>query len=298
MVRYVRVLTAMGVALCWASGAFGAFFQTAGQGVRPSSMGGAFVALADDANSVWYNPAGLARLRNAEVTLTYAMPFTGLKEGDLTHSLVNVATPWRLGLGFSRLGTEDAAEMAGAVGFGLPLGSGLSIGATAKVLHWSANGSVDPVSGVQDEDRSSLSFSFDVGALVALGRALSLGVMVRDVVPPNISESGDDGGVLPRTIEAGLCVRFPAFLMAVDFSWRDGVRLLRGGGELNVQGTNVLLRGGGMVGFGDAPDTDAGDLNLGLGYRFQQWSLDYAYTYPVVFREGTGSHRVALGYRL
>jgi hypothetical protein len=133
--------------------------------------------------------------------------------------------------------------------------------------------------------------------LASLGGSLSLGLVVRDVIPPNISESGDDGGVLPRTLEVGLSMRRTPVLVALDFSWRDGVSMLRGGGELNIQGTNLSLRGGGMVGFGDAPDTDAGDINAGLGYRFQRWSLDYAYTYPMVFQEGTGSHRVSLSYR-
>ena len=261
-------------------------------------MGGAFVALSDDANSVWYNPAGLARIQNAEVALTYAMPFTGLSEGDLNHSLINIVSPWKFGLGFSRLGTEGAAEMAGALGFGLSLGSNFSIGTTAKALHWSADGSLDPVSGVQDKDRSNTSFSLDVGMLASLGRSLSFGLVVRDVLPPNISESGDEGGALPRTIEAGISMRRTILLVALDFSWRDGVSMLRGGAELNVQGSNLFLRGGGMAGFGDAPDTDAGDLNVGLGYRFHRWSFDYAYTYPVVFQEGTGSHRVALTYRL
>ena len=40
-------------------------------GARPLSMGGAFVALADDGNVVTWNPAGLPRLRRTEFTLTY-----------------------------------------------------------------------------------------------------------------------------------------------------------------------------------------------------------------------------------
>ena len=301
MVRHLRIIAAT-VVLLWASTVCAAFFQTAGQGVRPSSMGGAFVALSDDANSVWYNPAGLGRMQDTEIALTYAMPFTGLSEGTLNHSLVNFVSPWKFGLGFSRLGTEDAGEMAGALGFGLSLGSSFSIGTTAKLLHWSADGSVDPISGVRDDDRSATKFSFDLGLLIAVGEIgpadfVSLGVVVRDVIPPNISESGDDGGVLPRTIEAGLGIRRDALLIALDFGWRDRVKTLRGGGEFQVQGTDLFLRGGGMVGFGDAPGRDAGDLDVGLGYRFQRWSLDYAYTYPVIFQGSAGSHRASLTYR-
>ena len=33
------------------------------EGVRPLGMGGAFTAVADDENALFYNPAGLARVR-------------------------------------------------------------------------------------------------------------------------------------------------------------------------------------------------------------------------------------------
>ena len=32
------------------------------EGIRPASLGGAFLAVADDKNALWYNPAGLSRL--------------------------------------------------------------------------------------------------------------------------------------------------------------------------------------------------------------------------------------------
>ncbi len=41
-------------------------------GARPSGMGGAFVALADDASTLFFNPAGIARLPRNELILTHA----------------------------------------------------------------------------------------------------------------------------------------------------------------------------------------------------------------------------------
>ena len=41
-------------------------------GTRPMSMGGAFIAVADDANAITWNPAGLPGLRRTEFTSTYA----------------------------------------------------------------------------------------------------------------------------------------------------------------------------------------------------------------------------------
>ena len=39
------------------------------QGVRAMGMGNAFIALADDANLLWSNPAGLAKVRGVKVNL-------------------------------------------------------------------------------------------------------------------------------------------------------------------------------------------------------------------------------------
>ena len=40
-------------------------------GARPQGMGGAFIALANDANAVYWNPAGLCQLTNGEVTFMH-----------------------------------------------------------------------------------------------------------------------------------------------------------------------------------------------------------------------------------
>ena len=41
-------------------------------GTRPLGMGGAFTAVADDGNTITWNPAGLPRLRRKEFTSSYA----------------------------------------------------------------------------------------------------------------------------------------------------------------------------------------------------------------------------------
>lgn len=46
-------------------------FLTIGIGSRPQAMGGAFVAVADDAHALYWNPAGLARLNQAEMVFVH-----------------------------------------------------------------------------------------------------------------------------------------------------------------------------------------------------------------------------------
>ena len=49
-----------------------ASFLNIGVGGRGLAMGGAYTALADDANAIYWNPAGLARLEKREVTASHA----------------------------------------------------------------------------------------------------------------------------------------------------------------------------------------------------------------------------------
>ena len=41
----------------------GAAFLKIGTGARPAALGGAYTALADDVNAIYYNPGALARLQ-------------------------------------------------------------------------------------------------------------------------------------------------------------------------------------------------------------------------------------------
>lgn len=43
--------------------------QNTFEGVRPTGMGNAFIALADDSNTLWYNPAGLAQIEGVHVNI-------------------------------------------------------------------------------------------------------------------------------------------------------------------------------------------------------------------------------------
>ena len=45
-------------------------FPALGVGARALSMGGAFVALADDADATYWNPAGLAQLQSRQLSST------------------------------------------------------------------------------------------------------------------------------------------------------------------------------------------------------------------------------------
>ena len=76
-------------------------------GTRPLSMGGAFVAVSDDANTISWNPAGLPGMRRTEITSTY----TDLSAMGSTQSYLGFVRPFsdRIALGFdwSSIGFDD-----------------------------------------------------------------------------------------------------------------------------------------------------------------------------------------------
>ena len=76
-------------------------------GTRPLSMGGAFIAVADDANAITWNPAGLPGLRRTEFTSTY----TNLYQMGISQSYLGFVKPFgdRVALGFdwSNIGFDD-----------------------------------------------------------------------------------------------------------------------------------------------------------------------------------------------
>ena len=107
-------------------------------GTRPLGMGGAFIAVADDGNTITWNPAGLPRLRRKEFTSSYA----DLYAMSITHSYAGVVWPFgdRVAIGFdwSNIGFDDQELNYSENKLNFSLGyqpfKMLSIGGTFKYL--------------------------------------------------------------------------------------------------------------------------------------------------------------------
>jgi hypothetical protein len=82
-------------------GAYAAF-EDLGVGARVPGMGNAFVAIADDVSSVYYNPAGLALLERTKAMASHSILYSGLSDSSsLGLTNLAVAAPLRGG----RMGT-------------------------------------------------------------------------------------------------------------------------------------------------------------------------------------------------
>jgi len=159
--RKVKVLTAVacGIVLVWSSvvfgqakvGTSGAQFLEIGVSARADGMGGAFVAVADDASALYYNPAGLVQLEGREVVLTWVE-----YPADINYGFAGVVFPLNFGgmLGLSfyslsagdmlvttyeyPLGVEDwtftAKDYAFGVSYSRYLTDRFSLGLTVKLI--------------------------------------------------------------------------------------------------------------------------------------------------------------------
>jgi hypothetical protein len=165
------VLLAFLVLACFPNGAWAqkvskvgttaAEFLQIGVGPRAMGMGGAFVAASDDASSLYWNPAGLSRIKGGEAIATHSEWLAdvnfdylgvGLKVGGLGTfgaSVTMLSVPDMLVRTEDRQeGTGemfDAADMAFSLSYGRSVTDRFSVGATVKyiqqrVWHSSATG--------------------------------------------------------------------------------------------------------------------------------------------------------------
>jgi hypothetical protein len=148
------------------AGASAAAFLRHPVGARPAGMGGAFTAVADDANALYFNPGALTRTEwlSAQGSSAFLSMDRSHYEGVVVLNMPELAA---FGLSVNRFGitdidrrdasgnpagTFDDSELALTVGAGRQLLPNLSVGASFRYLRHS----------LADVDASG--FGFDVGA--------------------------------------------------------------------------------------------------------------------------------------
>jgi len=253
-------------------------------GTRPLSMGGAFVAVADDANTITWNPAGLPALRRTEITSTYA----NLYNLGVSQSYLGFVRPFsdRVALGFdwSNIGYDDSEltysenKLNLAVGvqphklfsFGLTLkylmrdmlldeasyGKGSGVGIDAAFL-------IQPLKnlkmgiGIYDLNGSSISYK-DKTTETILGQAFKLGI---SYMPINgLTIAGDLGDRIHLGAE---------YIVASRVSFRAGV-------QQDISGEEKLL----------VP-------SAGLSIKFKTIVMEYGYE-SVPYLDPTHRFTIAL----
>ena len=185
------------------AGTVGAAFLKIEGGSRPAGLGGAFAGLANDINTIFWNPAGLTTVHDRELTAMQHFSFADINNQTIGYAQRIERLVW----GASFLGsfteierrqgpTEDPDSTVTVGGFatGLslayPLGESLSIGGTAKII------------SEQLDIQNAFGAAADVGVVARLlDNRLGIGVAVQNA---GVLDGGEN---LPMAIRAGLAYR-------------------------------------------------------------------------------------------
>jgi hypothetical protein len=167
-------------------GTTSAVFLKLEQGVRPIGMGGAYTAAADDVNSIMWNPAGLAKVPDMQVTFMHSIWFASIfydylaaaypagEIGTFGIGLVYVnsgpITSWD---NFGNQGaTFTASDLGIDLGYGTHISKELDLGVTIKLFNETI------------KDSGAFGFAADIGGLYKLPvKDLTLGVAVQNLGP-------------------------------------------------------------------------------------------------------------------
>jgi hypothetical protein len=207
-------------------------------GTRASGMAGAFVAVADDATAVYWNPAGVATGSFVSLAIDFgrhdAVPDTSqIAAGQRDTATMVAISATAVGVAYYRLATygTTAAEPAvtdlqsreevrrsvhalttSTVGVSLlqSLGDHLVVGATPKIVRGSAqrglggmdvHAALDTAKGL--DGRASLALDVDAGAMVTADQ-FRVGLVARNLATPAFDvDGGQDPIELEREVRVG-----------------------------------------------------------------------------------------------
>ncbi len=289
-----------------------AFNQEIMTGARPMAMGGAFTGIADDANAVSINSAGLSQLEDAELLLGYSKLFIGLDYGNISRMFLSGVYPIQkilnLGLCYNRLNVNNYSESMVMMAVSRKLSWTFSFGLNFKFLSWNS----DPVKlydlGDIEEDLNGSGFGVDFTGLIRINNDLKLGFVFSDINQPDISsEVSAVKEKVPYSLKLGLAYSINKWLICSDFIFRNFSF-----SQNNPQNREIFKKLGveypffnyrlyARAGFSFYDIFKGFNLSAGAGYlmsRSFNCKINYAFVMPFLSIKSTyGTHYLTVGYK-
>ncbi len=280
-------------------GTVGAQFLKIGCGARGVAMGEAFVAVADDASSIYWNPAGIASIEGSQFTLNHATWPAEMSHEFAAYVFSYKFLPGVLGLSATVLQMDPMPEIteyrqegtgysfdAGSMAFGLTYANmftdRFSFGVTLKWIH----------EGLADYSGETV--LVDLGTLYNTGfRDIKIGMCFQNMGSGYTFRDGGKESPMPITFKVGTSMPLfntPVHRMigSAEFNHPpDGAERVNVGAEYVYQkfGPNfeIALRGGYRF------NRDEEGLTAGFGIKFpfvrigleekpSVWAIDYCYS--------------------
>jgi Uncharacterised protein family (UPF0164) len=251
-------------------------------GARAAALGGAYAALGQGVESMFWNPAGLAAVERIEIGGTHteylqslrhegfagAMPLGRGGLGASVRALYSEPIAQRDDLG-NEVGTFGAHDLEFKLGWGMRSGERLRWGLSAQVVE------------ERIASAAATTFAFGAGATwdPAFLAGLRLAVSAENIGPsPAFTIDGTKGAdvPLPMAVQTG-----GSFARGAGGSWQLRgaleARMTTGRKALGLVGaevehdTGIALRGGYRI------NDDTASYSAGIGWRIGSVRLDYAF---------------------
>ncbi len=258
-------------------------------GARPSAMGGAFVGVADDVNTINYNPAGLLQTGTASLTAMHNQWFQSIKYEYLGYA----QKMWWNGVIGGSLAYLDMGDIKGSLvnnksapdwtawdscltlSYAQSWSDGLSIGANLKIIY----------EKIEQEDAATL--AFDLGALYKTPiDNLSFGICIQNLGSglKFIQHKSD----LPMNLKSGVSAKLLDEHLLIAFDVNKPID-----NKVNGRfGLEYWLIDTFAIRAGYRTDEDMGSgFSGGIGLKLMNYQIDYGFA---PYGELGDTHRISL----
>jgi len=288
---------------CFARGAFAAGAGTSAVSTlkldgaaRPLALGGAYAAVADDANAVFYNPAGLAQIDRQQVFLTHTQWIADTRTEYAAYALP-LGPQWTLGAGLNyvftgditrydstgnKTGTLTAGEGYGLIGAAYRAQEKFAVGANAKFVRQTA------------DDMSASAAALDFGGLY-MAESFRFAAAVQNLGTK--MKLANESFSLPLTVCGGASVYVvPGLLVSAEVvKPNDENTSFRAGTEYTIQAEELeeqefSLRAGWRSGQSDGAGSG---ISLGIGVALRSFSFDYGF---LPGGDLGNAHKISVGF--
>ncbi len=278
-----------------AVGTAGAQFLEIPVTARAVAMGSAQGAAVEDASALYYNPAGLAGVKNGDVSFTHAFYFQSINYDYLALAKRFGGLVWGAQVQYLSPGSMDEIDNTGAgtgntfhprdlaVGFGLGFNLGiLDLGAGGKYIY-------------SNLDDTASTVALDLGTRARLSEKLALSFSAANMGPGLKYRNTRDS--LPFTLRFGSAYKTSDFTLAADVVAPKAAAVYYAvGGEYLFPMKAVSLAA--RAGYNSRTSTSKlgglTGLNAGGGIAMGSASLDYAWS---PFGDLGTAHRMSLNYK-